>query len=228
MLHALILSLLVHAMSLLGLGTLLSARFDAPAAAIKVVLSGGANRSVASPGLKTPTATAPLTVPFPRSPGVPKKNAPSTHPLVAEPLVLAARDVLPTTYVRGDPAEAVPASSAATDAPSAPALPRDAVNADDLRQYRISLAVAARSFKRYPSVARERGLEGTAEIALIFSARMPEPELTLVRSSGHLALDLQAQEMMAQAARATGVPESLKGRDLRILLPVQFSLEGNQ
>ena len=41
-------------------------------------------------------------------------------------------------------------------------------------------------------------------------------------------LDQQALEMMTQAARVTSLPPSLKGRDFRVLLPVKFSLEGDQ
>ena len=35
----------------------------------------------------------------------------------------------------------------------------------------------------------------------------------------------QALEMIRQAARVTEVPERLQGKDFRVLLPVQFSLE---
>jgi protein TonB len=52
--------------------------------------------------------------------------------------------------------------------------------------------------------------------------------VVLIRSSGRDVLDAQALEMMAQAARVTTLPEGLKARDLRILLPVTFSLENDQ
>jgi protein TonB len=105
---------------------------------------------------------------------------------------------------------------------------REGVSADDMRHYRLSLASAARRFKRYPALARERGWEGTAEITLNVSTLMPGPEAVLVRSSGRNLLDEQALEMIAQAARITSLPEGLKGRDFRVLLPVKFSLEGDQ
>lgn len=111
---------------------------------------------------------------------------------------------------------------------SAPTLSNEGVNPDDLRQYRLALAIAARRFKHYPATARERGWEGTAEVALTVGVQRSVPEIALARSSGHAALDRQAQEMIAQAARATVLPERLKGRDLRLLLPVQFSLDGDQ
>ena len=60
------------------------------------------------------------------------------------------------------------------------------------------------------------------------SAPSPVPELSLVRSSGHEVLDEQALTMLTQAARVTALPEGLRARDFRLLLPVQFSLENDQ
>lgn len=232
LLHALILSLLAHAIVLLGVLSVLPVKLDTPAATIKVVFSAGAPLAAVTPGRKIEASaeTSP-------SPAVPRTRAPQ---LVAEQ-PSASRAVPPAPSVISTmPAEPVVASPAAADVPralesaqasvqgSAPALVRDGVNADDLRQYRISLAIAARRFKQYPALARERGWEGTAEIALTVSAHLPEPAVTLLRTSGHVALDRQAQEMMAQAARAAVLPESLKGRDFRLVLPVRFSLEGDQ
>lgn len=107
----------------------------------------------------------------------------------------------------------------------APASSNDGVNANDLRQYRLSLAIAARRFKRYPTLAKEHAWEGTVEIALQVSTLVVVPEISLVSSSGQAILDEQAIEMITLAARSISLPERLKGRDFRILLPVQFSLE---
>jgi protein TonB len=62
-------------------------------------------------------------------------------------------------------------------------------------------------------------------VALNFSALLPAPQISLTHSSGSPQLDEQALDMVSQAARTTFLPESLKGRDLHILLPVRFSLE---
>jgi len=110
----------------------------------------------------------------------------------------------------------------------APVGGRAGVSGDDLRQYRLSLASAARRFKRYPALASQRGWEGTVEVALNVSALAPVPEVVLVRSSGRGVLDEQALAMLAQAARVTALPEGLKARDFRIVLPVQFSLDNDQ
>ena len=101
-------------------------------------------------------------------------------------------------------------------------------SADDVRQFRVSLASAARRFKRYPPLARERGWEGSADVSITLHARVPVPEVALTRSSGHRLLDDQAVDMLMQAVRATEVPEGLRGRDLRLVLPVRFNLESDQ
>jgi protein TonB len=228
LLHALLLSLLAHAIVLLGVLSVLPVQLDAPAATIKVVFSASAPPVAVKSGVEKETSATASP-----SPVVRRTNAPQ---LVVEQSSAAHSIPKSSLVMSTTPAESVVAPSAAVDAPtvhasaqtSAPAMARDGVNADDLRQYRISLAIAARRFKRYPALARERGWEGTAEVTLTVSAHLPEPDVTLLRSSGHAALDRQAQEMMVQAARAAVLPDTLKGRDFRIVLPVQFSLDGNQ
>ncbi len=228
LLHALILSLLAHAMVLLGVLSVLPVQLDAPAATIKVVFSAGVPQVAVKSGV-TKEASAEV------SPSSAVLRTKTPQLVIESPS--AALSVPPvSSVILAAPAESVITPSAAVDAPrvqagvpaSAPAMARDGINADDLRQYRISLAIAARRFKRYPALARERGWEGTVEVTLTVSAHLPEPDVTLLRSSGHAALDRQAQEMMVQAARAAVLPDTLKGRDFRIVLPVQFSLDGNQ
>lgn len=229
LLHALMLSLAIHAVLLLVVVSTLPERLDAPAVTIKAVLGTDANR-VAAPATVAPApkpARAPL---HPPAPGRSKPNA--RTPVIDGPSLVAASPP-PVPGVSAAPVNAPPlvADSRAGSIGAqnfAPELPRDAVNADGLRAYRVSLAIAARRFKRYPALARERGWEGTTEVALLVSSRFPAPEVILLRSSGHPVLDRQAQEMMTQAAQATVLPESLRGRDLRIVLPVKFSLEADQ
>lgn len=232
LLHALILSLAVHAVILLGVVSELPSRPDVPAAPIKVVFSAAQSKAaVVASDAKSSLVSPP---PRPRPAAVPKAHS---RQLVVEASPVAVAVPPPAKMVAAEPVVAPPESVDSATRPadvqtkstsSAPTPPQDGLNANDLRQYRLSLAIAARRFKLYPAMARERGWEGTAEVALTVRAHQSEPEVVLVRSSGYPSLDRQAQEMMAQAARATMLPESLKGRDLRLLLPVQFSLEGNQ
>ncbi|WP_287461775.1 energy transducer TonB [Accumulibacter sp.] len=135
---------------------------------------------------------------------------------------------------RSQPAGALPAGgvttamaggAAAREAVAADSGSTPAISADDLRQYRVDLAIASRRFKRYPALARERGWEGRVEVAVSVSAWQPRPQLSLVRSSGHAALDQQAVAMLEQASADTALPAGLRGRDFRILLPVEFTLD---
>lgn len=101
---------------------------------------------------------------------------------------------------------------------------RESVSGDALRQYRLALALEARRFKRYPRLARERGWEGTVEVAVVLGS-VGGATANLQRSSGQPLLDEQGLEMIRLALGATPVPEPLRGRELRLVLPVQFFLE---
>lgn len=98
------------------------------------------------------------------------------------------------------------------------------VDADDLRQYRMALAIEARRFRRYPALARERGWEGVAEVGVTLDLQ-GAPQVLLHVSSGHVLLDEAALEMLRQSVRAVPVSAALRGREIRLLLPVRFSLE---
>lgn len=117
--------------------------------------------------------------------------------------------------------------AAASAPPSSSAAARDGASADSLRDYRMALAIEARRFKRYPPLARERGWQGTAEAAVTGSS-VGAPLVSLQRSSGHAALDEQTLDMVRRATLATPLPEALRGRDFRVLLPVRFSLDDDQ
>lgn len=233
LLHALVVSLALHALILLGVVSEPRRRLDLPATVIKVVFSAAETAAtVIAPDSKSPA------VPLLRRPPA----VPGTHPrqfVVAQSPVVAPAPPSAGIVAAAPPVEAVvppetvDRPSRAIDmqtsaASAAPTLSPEGVNANDLRQYRLSLAIAARRFKRYPAMARERGWEGTADVVLTVGAQRSAPDVSLVRSSGYAELDRQAQEMMAQAARATVLPESLRGRDLRVSLPVQFSLDASQ
>lgn len=101
------------------------------------------------------------------------------------------------------------------------------LSADGLREYRIGLAAAARRYRHYPASARARGLEGTAEISVQVGPALSLPVVRLARSSGHAMLDEQALAMLNQAVRSVPLPDSLRGREFTVPLPIQFSLDGD-
>ena len=100
-----------------------------------------------------------------------------------------------------------------------------AVDAAGVRQYRISIATAARRFKRYPALALEKGWRGSAEVEVSVAGNgVPQPP-RLTNSSGHELLDEAALTMIARAAHATLVPASLRGRVFAVTLPVEFDID---
>ena len=226
LLRALIASVLIHAALLLSAVSVFPLRLESPATSLSVAIHASPRRD-----------PAPVSAPAARPLPVPEQRP---APKVKEALVAERPSEAPAT------SRASPASSETTSAISSPPAPavrgggataatgvnpgpaRAGVSADDLRQYSMSLGIAARRFKRYPPLARERGWEGRAEVALIFSAPLPLPEVVLVRSSGRAVLDEQAVEMMTQASRVTTLPDSLKGHEFRLPQAVQFSLADDQ
>lgn len=99
------------------------------------------------------------------------------------------------------------------------------IDADALREFRMALARAAREFRRYPALARERHWEGVAKVQLRWPKGPGEVQVWLIEGSGHVILDEQAVAMLQQAVRRTPMPEALRGQRLEMVLPVEFSLQ---
>jgi protein TonB len=98
-------------------------------------------------------------------------------------------------------------------------------DAAGLRQFRLALAGEARRHRSYPEAARRAGLSGTAEVRVAVAAGGATRSAELSRSSGHAELDAAALEMLSRAALRTPLPDSLRGQDFAVLLPVVFEVE---
>jgi protein TonB len=96
---------------------------------------------------------------------------------------------------------------------------------DGLRGYRLSVATQARRFKRYPPQAMAAGWAGTAEVRLEVGHDGRPRAATVGRSSGHESLDRAALAMIDAGALRAPLPESLRGRNFAVVLPVVFNLE---
>ncbi len=105
------------------------------------------------------------------------------------------------------------------------AKPLESISQDGLREYRLNLSREARRHKRYPALARQRGLEGVVIVMVSTRAGLPVPQVSLSRSSGQEVLDQQALEILGLAVRAASLPDSLRSRDFAIDLPIHFSLD---
>lgn len=170
--------------------------------------------------------------------GEPGKLAPESAPR------LSPAAISPTSHAGNAAAVApVPAAADAPPLPKAPmarfagaaasgvsasegkAVASVGPDAEGVRQYRVSLAAAARRFKRYPALALERGWRGSVRIELAIAAGgVPQPPRLMI-SSGHELLDEAALAMIGRAAEETLVPSSLRGRAFVVSLPVVFDLD---
>jgi protein TonB len=93
---------------------------------------------------------------------------------------------------------------------------------DGVRQYRLSLARAARSYKQYPTLNREGVLEGDVIITVSAAAGGGAPVVVLGRTSGQPLLDRLALDLMIKATGLAPLPDILRGKPFVISLPVQY------
>ena len=119
---------------------------------------------------------------------------------------------------------AVP-SGATSQTASPAAIQADTVGLDGVRQYRMNLAREARRFKDYPRMARARGWEGVAVVVVNTVAGVAVPVVSLSQSSGFDALDQAALDLVGQAVGTAALPESLRGRQFALTLPIHYRLD---
>ena len=232
--QALIVSMLIHAAIMLRVVTLSPVKQGASAVALDVVVKREEPRvapavpaqPVSVPDVK-PTATPvkPRTSPVrtaPTPPTLTSDRAVDTF-AVPVPALPPAQDVVASA---ASPAETAGGTIGAVSKQGVAA--SDGISANDVSDLRVSVITATRRFKNYPRLAKERGWEGTVEVALVYSAHLPYPDVSVARSSGRTILDEQALDMVGRAARATALPAGLRVRDFRVSLPVKFSLEDDQ
>lgn len=223
LLLAVVVSVLLHAGWLMTVVTAARLRFDVATKPIEAVITVVSQATAAVPVAAVSQhleAAAPSQSPSPGPARTRETRRQSTATPALSTKSAAAHLPAPQSAVAPAP------TTAALATPST--LLSEGVSADELRQYRVALAIAARRFKRYPPLARERGWQGSVEVALSSSNSAPRPQLTLSRSSGHVALDEQALAMIEQAAANTLLPEDLRGRNFRLLLPIEFSLDDDR
>ena len=143
----------------------------------------------------------------------------------AEQPVAAAALARPAPAGLAEQAAASPGAAAAEAATGrAAAEAGEGPDAEGLRAYRIGLAREARAHRRYPPLARERGWTGTAEVRVDVSPGGQPWQGLLARSSGHEGLEREAVLLMRNAAATTVLPDSLRGREFAVRMPVTFDI----
>lgn len=159
--------------------------------------------------------------PAQQSPEPPRPLPETTPPVTAPAATVPATAGPPGLTAARSTGAATPAgagSSLTANAPSADTL-------DGLRGYRLAIASQARRFKRYPAEAKASGWAGVTEVRLEVGAEgLPRPA-SVTRSSGHEALDRAALAMIDAGAARARLPDSLRGREFAVSLPVEFRLD---
>lgn len=179
----------------------------------------------APPGPAPARAVSPAPTParLPITPAVPSPESPRPLPVAKPPVASAA---LPTA-ASSVPTAAAPSAitgNAGTGA-ALSANPTSAEALDGLRGYRLAIASQARRFKRYPAEARASGWTGSTEVRLEVGAEGQPRPATVSRSSGHEVLDRAALAMIDAGAARARLPDSLRGREFAVSLPVEFRLD---
>jgi len=160
------------------------------------------------------------------------KPKPKPKPVArARPLPEAERAAPPPPAAA--PAAVVEAAPATAPSPVASVAPQrlapepTADQGDDamLAQYRLAVIAAARRYKRYPRAALDNNWNGKAEVRMTIGANGVIASMSIKSSSGHDILDRQALDMIRKAKPLTPIPESLRGREFAVDIPVIFSLE---
>lgn len=94
-----------------------------------------------------------------------------------------------------------------------------------LKAYGEILAQAIGKRKAYPRLARMRNWQGTTELKLEIGLDGKLRQVSVGHSSGFEVLDAAAVKMAQEAVPFPEVPESLRGRELTMTVPVAFKLE---
>lgn len=93
------------------------------------------------------------------------------------------------------------------------------------RRIRDELLQALLPHFEYPPVARRRGWQGRVRIGLLVAADGYLSGVHLVESSGYALLDKAAIKNVNQLRNFPGATQWLDGRDIGVILPVNYQLE---
>ncbi len=154
----------------------------------------------------------PIPEPLPRPPEARPEASPPTP--------------VPQTRPAPQPAPAEPQLAAKLDTP-APSIrePRPSLDVAALKAYGEMLAQAIGKRKDYPRLARMRNWQGTTELKLQIGSDGKLHDVVVGHSSGFEMLDAAAIRMVQESVPLPDVPETLRGRELTMTVPVVFKLQ---
>ena len=94
-----------------------------------------------------------------------------------------------------------------------------------LESYSSLLANAIAKYKQYPKIAQMRGWQGTVIADLEIDSKGSVVSVKIKKSSTYEVLDNEALEMIKKASPFPAPPESLRGKNFNVLVPISFKLE---
>lgn len=122
------------------------------------------------------------------------------------------------------PKEVAPTPPAETVSKISNIVPQEQVT-QYLESYSSLLANAIAKYKQYPKIAQMRGWQGTVIVDLEIDSKGTVISIKIKKSSTYEVLDNEALEMIRKASPFPAPPESLRGKNFNVLVPISFKLE---
>ena len=122
------------------------------------------------------------------------------------------------------PKEVAPAPPAETVSKIPNIVPQEQLT-QHLESYSSLLANAIAKYKQYPKIAQMRGWQGTVIADLEIDSKGTVISIKIKKSSTYEVLDNEALEMIRKASPFPAPPESLRGKNFNVLVPISFKLE---
>ena len=129
-----------------------------------------------------------------------------------------------TSIAQPIPKEVAPPMPAEAISKTPNILPQEQVT-QHLESYSSLLANAIAKYKQYPKIAQMRGWQGTVIADLEIDSKGSVVSVKIKKSSTYEVLDNEALEMIKKASPFPMPPESLRGKNFNVLVPISFKLE---
>ena len=129
-----------------------------------------------------------------------------------------------TSVAQAVPKEVAPPAPADAISKTPNVVPQEQVT-QHLESYSSMLANAIAKYKQYPKIAQMRGWQGTVIADLEIDSKGSVISVKIKKSSTYEVLDNEALEMIKKASPFPAPPESLRGKNFNVLVPISFKLE---
>ena len=129
-----------------------------------------------------------------------------------------------TSVAQLTPKEVAPSPPAETISKIPNIMPQEQLT-QHVESYGSLLANAIAKYKQYPKIAQMRGWQGTVIADLEIDTKGAVISIKIKKSSTYEVLDNEALEMIKKASPFPAPPESLRGKNFNVLVPISFKLE---